>query len=65
MKTITAVRIYNENETTRESQTGRIYSGVVGWRWYPSIDGRQVGDAEGYLTKRGAIAAATKESVAS
>jgi Cu2+-containing amine oxidase len=63
MTTITAERVYNENETTRE-YGNRIYSGVVGWRWHPSINGRQVGDVDGYRTKREAIAAATKEAVA-
>jgi hypothetical protein len=54
---ITATKEYSENETSKESN-GRIYCGVVGWRWYPRVNGELVGDAEGYRTKRDAIKAA-------
>lgn len=51
-------RTYNGNEYTREGRNGRIYSGVVGWRWIPHLHGVPVGDPEGYKTRREAVRAA-------
>ena len=51
-------RRYNGNEYEREGRNGRLYRGVLGWRWYPHLHGKPVGDPEGYKTKREAKAAA-------
>ncbi len=51
----TVFKLHNENETSREGQNGRIYSGVIGWRWYIKCNDDLVGDFYGYKTKREAI----------
>lgn len=53
-------RVYNENTYSREASNGRIYEGVLGWRWYPHLLGKRVGDPDGYKTMREAKEAALK-----
>ena len=56
----TFTRVYNGNTTSREGANGRIYEGVLGWRWYPHLFGKRVGDPDGYKTMREAKAVAMK-----
>lgn len=50
-------RYYDENTTEREGQNGRIYTGVVGWRWAVMDDNGTLLES-GFRTK----AEATRES---
>jgi len=45
-------RVYSENEYEREGRNGRIYRGVLGWRWYIYCGAEQIGDPLGYSTRR-------------
>lgn len=59
--TVTFERIWNDNEYTREGRNGRLYTGVLGWRWYPLIDGKICESlADGYKTKMEAQQAALR-----
>lgn len=37
---------------TRVGRNGRTYTGKIGWRWIPMLNGEQVGDPVGYKTKK-------------
>ncbi len=54
------VRIYNENEYTREGANGRIYCGKVGWKWYIMDCGNVIGSHDGYATKTEALIASNR-----
>jgi len=53
----TAQRHYNENDYAHEGRNGRIYSGILGWRWYPFHGASVVegSDPDGYKTRKEAI----------
>ena len=44
-------REYDGNEYVREGRNGRLYSGVIGWRWFAYNGEEVVGDPEGYRTR--------------
>ena len=55
-------RVYNANEYINEGRNGRIYQGVLGWRWHPfhgagTVEGS---DPEGYKTRKEAKLAGLK-----
>jgi hypothetical protein len=53
-------RHYLEAEYEREASNGRIYTGVLGWRWMPVLDGVPVGHPEGYKTHKEAFQVVVK-----
>lgn len=55
-------RVYIENEYIREGRNGRIYTGTIGWRWFPIHDAGIVewSDPEGYKTRKEAKLAGLK-----
>ena len=53
-------RHYLEAEYEREASNGRIYTGVLGWRWIPILDGEAVGHPEGYKTRKEAFQVVVK-----
>ena len=42
MTTATYQKIWDENETSKETKDGRIVSGVVGWVYEVRVDGEYV-----------------------
>lgn len=48
---LAVIREYNGNEYVREGRNGRLYTGIIGYRYYPLVDGEAVGDGDGYRTK--------------
>jgi hypothetical protein len=42
MKTVTYQKVWDENETSKETKSGHIISGVVGWVYEVRVDGEYV-----------------------
>ena len=58
----TLKRAYNANEYTNEGKNGRIYEGVLGWRWHPFYGASIVegSHGDGYKTRKEAKLAGLK-----